>query len=222
MNSERALNRRRAFTLIELLIVVAIIGILAAIAVPNFLNAQTRAKVARIHSDFRSLAVAIDAYRVDQNAYPRPSRSNRLSVENHIGNCTELTTPIAYMTSVDFEDPFVPLRLWKTGSTPALHPLYVYVSYDGRWGHTHYGGLFGGRMPKGFGLNSVGPDQDDDCAVCWPLLNMLGGMGKGGFQPATARSSIDDVLYHPSNGLRSSGDLARIGGDVTSPPKLGS
>ncbi|MCC5876390.1 MAG: prepilin-type N-terminal cleavage/methylation domain-containing protein, partial [Candidatus Sumerlaeia bacterium] len=61
---------RTGFTLIELLIVVAIIAILAAIAVPNFLEAQTRAKVARVNSDLRSLATAIEAYRVDNNDYP--------------------------------------------------------------------------------------------------------------------------------------------------------
>src|SRR6187549_842092 len=58
-----------AFTLIELLIVVAIIAILAAIAVPNFLEAQTRSKVARAKADMRSLATGIDAYVVDHNSY---------------------------------------------------------------------------------------------------------------------------------------------------------
>jgi len=60
-------GKRLGFTLIELLIVVAIIAILAAIAVPNFLEAQTRAKVARVKNDFRTLATAIEAYSVDWN-----------------------------------------------------------------------------------------------------------------------------------------------------------
>ncbi|MEO8376090.1 MAG: prepilin-type N-terminal cleavage/methylation domain-containing protein [Candidatus Sumerlaeota bacterium] len=58
---------RSGFTLIELLIVVAIIAILAAIAVPNFLEAQTRAKVSRVKADMRSVATAVESYRVDYN-----------------------------------------------------------------------------------------------------------------------------------------------------------
>jgi prepilin-type N-terminal cleavage/methylation domain-containing protein len=61
---------KKGFTLIELLIVIAIIAILAAIAVPNFLEAQTRAKVARVKSDQRSLATGLEAYYVDNNNYP--------------------------------------------------------------------------------------------------------------------------------------------------------
>lgn len=61
---------KKAFTLIELLIVVAIIAILAAIAVPNFLEAQTRAKVARVQSDQRTYSTALETYYIDNNSYP--------------------------------------------------------------------------------------------------------------------------------------------------------
>ena len=65
------MNRRHSgFTLIELLIVIAIIGILAAIAVPNLLNAVQRGKQKRTMSDMRALATAIEAYSVDNSNYP--------------------------------------------------------------------------------------------------------------------------------------------------------
>ena len=96
--------RRQAFTLIELLIVVAIIAILAAIAVPNFLEAQTRSKVSRVKADMRSVATALEAYAVDNNSYPTGSLGDRLS------RVHRLSTPIAYMTSVSIEDPFTPDR----------------------------------------------------------------------------------------------------------------
>jgi type II secretion system protein G len=61
---------KRGFTLIELLIVVAIIGIIVAIAIPNLLNAIQRAKQKRTMADIRSIGTALEAYAVDYNRYP--------------------------------------------------------------------------------------------------------------------------------------------------------
>ena len=64
------MQKKKGFTLIELLIVVAIIGILAAIAIPNFLNAQVRAKVAQAKANMVTVATGVEEYAVDWNVYP--------------------------------------------------------------------------------------------------------------------------------------------------------
>lgn len=118
-----------AFTLIELLIVVAIIAVLAAIAVPNFLEAQSRAKVSRARADLRTLSMGIESYRVDTNKYPQPTSTpdnysptlgamlgtraaGFFTFQTRVGatkvagrDFFTLTTPISYLTSYP-EDPF--------------------------------------------------------------------------------------------------------------------
>src|SRR5438046_65083 len=61
---------KKGFTLIELLIVVAIIGIIAAIAIPNLLNAIQRGKQKRTMADMRAVGTSVEAYAVDTNLYP--------------------------------------------------------------------------------------------------------------------------------------------------------
>ena len=98
--------QRKAFTLIELLIVVAIIAILAAIAVPNFLEAQTRAKVSRGLADMRSIATALESYKVDTNRYPPDyqfyQQGGGGGITGQFANAClgRCTTPIAYMTAI--------------------------------------------------------------------------------------------------------------------------
>ena len=85
--------------MIELMVTVAIIAILAAIGVPNFLEAQTRSKVSRTAADMRSIRTALEAYRVDNNYYPETDTGTETVYSPGVG-LIRCTTPISYITSV--------------------------------------------------------------------------------------------------------------------------
>lgn len=70
----RERERQRGFTLIELMIVVAIIAILAGILIPNFVNARAQAQTAACESNLRQIATALELYYADNQVYP-PSGS---------------------------------------------------------------------------------------------------------------------------------------------------
>src|SRR5436190_23997750 len=108
------------FTLIELLIVVAIIAILAAIAIPNFLEAQTRAKVSRTVSDMRAISLGLESYRIDNNFIPvRAETAAEAKARNYFGTLeflkwqdfagkingigSTLTSPIAYLSDIPYD-----------------------------------------------------------------------------------------------------------------------
>ena len=178
--------KNRGFTLIELLIVVAIIAILAAIAVPNFLEAQTRSKVARVKSDLRSLNLAFMAYYTDNQKVPpdgndvmtwswqmeNPGRQPDFPLIGDIGQFyafryfARLTTPVAYMTSIPHD-------------------------------------AFTRRMP--YGYDTLGQDPCGYCiaASCGP--DTIAGDWLRSFGTNTGSA----LAYDPTNGTKSRGDIWR-------------
>jgi prepilin-type N-terminal cleavage/methylation domain-containing protein len=182
----------KAFTLIELLIVVAIIAILAAIAVPNFLEAQTRSKVSRSQADMRSLATALEAYAVDWLKYPyfgNPSDYTG-SLESVTYVPVRITTPVAFMTSL----PLDPFQGKRGGPNPSQPTTYFYkhnrferyLFRDNDAGHirAHYLSLTGSNRAVEWEMWTFGPDLDDDHGT---------------------------TMYDPTNGTVSSGDMMRFG-----------
>lgn len=181
------MKKAQAFTLIELLIVVAIIAILAAIAVPNFLEAQTRAKVSRAMSDMRSLATAIEVYRTDNNQYPDAYEAARTSFFNN--RLRQVTTPIAYITSLPV-DPFRKLKF----SFPDPQQLNT-VTFEYTDRRTH-GGRDGAARNPTFGTFAGSQVYDNyfdrSSATAWSIFSP---------GPQFRATPFDNVSYGPNSAL---------------------
>ena len=196
--------RKRAFTLVELLIVVAIIAILAAIAVPNFLEAQVRSKVSRVKSDVRTMATALETYRLDHTAYPTYFQymGGVAGDPSWTEGCV-LTTPIAYITSIESVgvDPF---------SVRDAYPWNKFVYFETSWAEewpqaigTEFEPWYGvgASANTEWGLVSFGPDT---------YFHAWEGQ-QGGFPGANTDNERGKTIYDSSNGTMSWGDIPRWG-----------
>jgi type II secretion system protein G len=180
--------KHHAFTLIELLIVVAIIGILAAIAVPNFLNAQMRAKIARCYADLKALHSGMEMYRLDNNTYVPDYDSGSvpgvLSPGYEYLTYAKLTTPVAYMASIPL-DPFFIGGVCRFGHDKQV----AYFQYAGP--HSGVENPRPAWRPSNtiYTMTSFGPDRIDQSA--WSYTH----------------DQAHLVSYNASNGLSSAGDI---------------
>lgn len=200
-------NPASAFTLIELLIVVAIIGILAAIAVPNFLNARIRASISRVQSDQKSLHTAIEMYRLDNGEPPHSVGYSGLQLYDFAEKLRPLTTPIAYIGSAP-TDPF-PHR----SSRELDRSLDMKTVVPGAYAYGYFradrsgpGGQYDFGTHKWM-VTSSGPDGFLDYFAYYPQTETEGAELCAVCNIQTPSVLLVATVYDSSNGLISPGEI---------------
>lgn len=219
--------------MVELLIVVAILAILAAVAIPNLIEAQTRSKVSAAKSTIRTGTLALEMYAVDNSRYP-PMR--QIFPNDPLGLLASeqlrvLSTPVAYLTSSrELTDPFGTIQLrgpsvasasmgsMSGGSGyqfPELRPpnqhrsllYYHFPTLANRFNEPRIN-------VEAVGLVSIGPDLRDS-------LGAFALVPPPVFQARFARGGLlhpYDTIYDPTNGTVSEGDIQAFAGVMSKPP----
>jgi len=201
--------KSRAFTLIELLIVVAIIAVLAAIAVPNFLEAQTRTKTSAVLSDMRAVKTALEAYQIDYGTYPHIAGDGDNVMD--MGGMmrmpflpVSITTPISYIKQIPL-DPFNPRNMVDHDHS------FIYLSeenisesilqqYRANVEQRDVSGVYAPR----YALYSTGPDKS------YGAMTMQMNPGPPPVYGVMYMASSTVVQYDPTNGTLSAGDVVRF------------
>lgn len=204
-------SRSEGFTLIELLIVIAIILILISIALPNFLEAQVRGKVAAVQQDLYAGATALEGFHLDHRFYPpdgrwsvvgsgqsfvndlmkkRPPNINYINYWR-FNDHTELTTPVPYLKKMPRE-PFLQGHFWWDGSFLYENVENMSIEFDNpamvevvRFCEG-YQTVLAGKVRALWIISSLGPD-------------------------CTKSDTAYRVEYNPTNGTISTGDIYRTG-----------
>jgi type II secretory pathway pseudopilin PulG len=214
-----------AFSLIELLTLIAITAILASIAAPNFLESQTRSNISRANADLRAISTALEIYHVETNKYPLSTTGNpalaygagRNTNGTNTPTLERLTTPISYLaSSQSFLDPFDPNGLWS-GATqiqqaslprfPDGRPikLYWYSARNQRVSAVWLENTLQNGDPSWWFLQSSGPDRKFNYVE--DMLNSIRS------DTSLNRSMCARLIYDPTNGTTSYGGIWHFGGD---------
>jgi general secretion pathway protein G len=190
----------KGFTLIELLIVVAIIGILASMAMVNFMQAQMRAKVARVRADLRTVATGIEMYTFDHN---KPLFDGKHG-DPHFGWATAMrqtTTPVDYLSRVFpdvFQDDYMKTATAAPGTTYFIDSpndsLHCYDYGSAEWHDIGNNLNIDPLWSRNFGNSSW------KIGSCGPDLSFLN---------ATSPYWGFGERYDPTNGTVSEGDIYR-------------
>ena len=218
------MENTKGFSLLELLIVIAIISIITAIVVPNLMSANIRAKVSGVKADMGSIAIALEDYKVDYGEYPKDSRCSRSSssyasdiiaepnqaFDGDGGTDSDDNDAIGlgYLVypKADFEptylkriagDPFNNDGEEDWNGTSGAHNHH-YLYYTGKWNSDTgtFGECTSSDSPQYWALVSWGPDQDKD------ITNYV-----------SARAAVitGTKRYDSDSGITSDGDIVIMG-----------